>query len=353
MNIFLVIILVISSTNLESKKQCNDNFLNREEIFLSGESEPIGTVTSVDLLPDGKIVAATSDPAEVILLTASGDRLRRIGRAGPGPFEYGSPSIVRTDSSRIAIWDESSLKLITFSHTGSALNEWTDFSSAIADFDISEDELFVYRSGGTQEGYLSGYDISGKNAKLNLEKEEASIEHIILMMLEGSGTVYTRKDSVYFGSPSRPYIYSYHNSGSKGKTYTIPDGMFNVESSGFSNISDINSNQRETVEFATSNSRLYKIIALHNGFLAALQHGSVHQGKNLIIQDYNRYINIHYLPRNGANLCERIDLDRRTTGDDPIVGYGKHGFLLLRTEGYDRGDFKYSLTKVTIPPRLR
>lgn len=216
----------------------------------------IGQISSADLLPDGSIVVSTTDPPRVFLFNPSGDRVRTIGRSGSGPFEYGSPSLVRATDDRIAIWDESALKLMLFTHEGTGVDEWTGFSRALSNFQMVGDTVVTYGSGGIREEYIRAFDLSGGERTDVFSTGSAPIEHTLLMMLEGSGSVSVSGDSVYYVSPASPYIYSANIAGDAHSTdrLLVSDGDFDVEDSGFSSIQDINANQREAVVFATSNS---------------------------------------------------------------------------------------------------
>lgn len=80
-----------------------------------------------------------------------------------------------------------------------------------------------------------------------------------------------------------------------------------------------------------------------------MQHGSVSQGLRLLIEGYDRYLHIHHLIDDGAPLaCERVDLDQKETGDNPIIGSGKYGFLFLRTREAG-GDIERALVRLTAP----
>lgn len=324
-----------------SNGQCNDNFLQRREIEIKDSHNPLGNIESVNVLDSGDFVVATDDPPQVVLFSPSGDRIRQISDSGPGPYEYKSPSIVRSNGDTIYVWDKESLKLIAYKSSGEGVDEWTSFSRSVSDFVISRDTLHVYHTGGLFENYVAGYIVEENKREILYESGNGNIEHTILTMLSGSGTISKKRDSIFFASPSRQYVYKIGKSGGSIDSFSVADNNFSVEDSNFSSVSDISSNQRKAIHFATSNSRFYKLNSLEHGTLAALQHGKVKQSDNLLIQSYDRYINVHYIyHKKDRRLCERIDLDKRKTGDDPIVGYTKDGFIFFKTLGDDEVIYK-------------
>lgn len=328
--------------------QCDDKFLERFEISLIEKNEPIGDITSAATLSDGTLVIATANPAAVSLYSQSGERLAQVGQSGPGPFEYQSPSVVRTDRNRIAVWDSESLKLITYDRKGQELNEWTNFYQAVADFELVGDTLFTYRTGGRHQGYITGHSL--KQEETVFETGESPIEHAVLMMLEGSGTLSAHRNALFYASPAHPRVYAYRFNDRVTDELTISDPAFEVGDSGFSSISGIGSSRKEAVEFMSENSRFYKLNVFESSLLAVLEHGTVSYGENRI-EDFDRYLHVHHLSNGGTSLaCERVNLNLKKTGADPIIGRSDRGFLVVKTQRTsDDQDFTYLLIEWRVP----
>lgn len=76
--------------------------------------------------------------------------------------------------------------------------------------------------------------------------------------------------------------------------------------------------------------------------LAVLQHGNIAYDSEGL-SNFDRVLNVHHISEGGSlKSCEQIELDIESTGDNPIIGYTDHGFILLRTE-QDAGDLMYEI----------
>jgi hypothetical protein len=319
-------------------------------VLLEGEGGPLGRITSAATLPDGSFVVATASPA-VYRFSQSGQRITKIGRSGPGPFEYQSPSIVRTDGERIAVWDSDALKLITYGPDGKALNEWsTMVSQAVSDLVLSGDSLFAYHSGGLRRGYVRGYSLKQEEPLFRIGK--APIEHAVLMMLAGSGALSLSPDTLYFASAAEPVVHSFSLDTRAAGELAVADPSFEVGDAGFASISEIGANRKEAIKFISTNSRFYELNTFRTSILAVLEHGTVSYGSKQL-RAHDRHLHVHHLSKRGSSLaCERIELDftEGEVGTDPIVGRSDRGFLVVQTrEASDDRDFGYVLTEWRVP----
>jgi len=330
--------------------QCDDSLMTQSSVTLTPDEDPLGTITSAATLNDGSYVVATVEPPAVYLYDQSGHQMAQIGQSGPGPSEYQAPSIVRTDGNRIGVWDRTSLKLIVYDRTGKKLGEWTSFSQAVSDFVLSGDTLYTYHSGGLTDGYVEAYSLETETTLFELG--DSPIEHAVLMMLEGSGTLSLARDTLYYATPSRARVHAHGLQRRATTEWTIPDPSFEVGDSGFSSISEIGQNREEAVDFVSESSCFYNLNVLESSLLAVLEHGTVSYGSNRV-DSFDRFLRIHRLSHDGESLgCERVDLDMRRTGTNPIVGRTERGFLASETRPDDADEgFDQVLIEWMIPPK--
>lgn len=313
---------------------CDAAFLNRSVITLDDSREPLGEIRSAARLPDGSVVVVAT-PTQVMLFDRDGAYVRMIGAVGPGPYEYTSPSLVRTDGDRIGVWDEGSLKLIIYDGEGRPEQAFNGVGSAVADFQFRGDSAYFYQSGGAVDAFVSGYNLD--TAARHLRVGDGTVEHALLMMLRGSGTLALGEDHLYFASPAAADVLRRHLESPRTDAFTIDDASFSVARSGFSTLAEINAGMDRATAFGMHNSRFYKLQPVERGLLAVLQHGRVDYGGRRPAR-YDRHLNVHLIDPGGRQLsCERIDLDLDRTGDDPIVGSTDRGFLMVEmvADGYD------------------
>lgn len=320
--------------------QCTDEYLAFRTVMLDDSEEPLGNPESAAVLDNGRMAIATSNPAAVHLFNDTGRHITQISQHGSGPFEYQSPSIVRTNGRTVYVWDSQQMKLLSFDEDGDSVEEWTHFSQALSDFAVDDEALFGYRSGIRSGAFVTGQTM--ETGEERVSTGETTDEHVVLSLLDGSGTIRAIESNLYFGSPAQASIYAYDVESGNTQVYDIEDHAFSVDE--FEpGIEAINSDREAVINYLTENSRFYKLNVLPDqSLLAVLQHGDITYD-NEGLSDFDRVLNVHHLSEDGEALaCEQIELKFEQTGDDPIIGYTSDGFIFLETE-QDSGDLTYRI----------
>lgn len=335
-SIFSVFILFPTDT----RAQCNDQYLDFRTVTLEEPDEFLGNPESAAVLDNGRIVLSTSGPASVHLFDRFGQHITQVGQRGSGPFEYQNPSIVRAEENTAYVWDRQQLRLLAFGEDGSEIDEWTHFSEALADFDVEGDTLFGYRSGISSGAFIYGKELETGDEVLNTG--ELTDEHVVLSLLDGSGTLRAHSTRLYYASPAEASIYTYDIGSEDTQVYYVEDNDFDVDEFE-QGISAINSDREAVMRYLMENSRFYKMNVLADGsLLAVLQHGNIAYDSEGL-SNFDRALNVHHISEGeGSEACEQIELDIDSTGDNPIIGYTDHGLILLRTE-QDAGDLMYEI----------
>lgn len=89
------------------------------------------------LLPDGRLIVSTMDPASIELYDSTGMFVRHIGRAGNGPGEYTWPSGLVVTGDTVFIHDGRQARILRYTLSGTYLSSfYTDIRNTMSDMAI-------------------------------------------------------------------------------------------------------------------------------------------------------------------------------------------------------------------------
>ncbi len=235
--ILLVIYLAISSCSTEPEthliklhKEINlETGLNLRKISeLKENISSIGKIKCFAFMDDSTFVAVDSELAQVIIYSIQGTQLIKVGSKGRGPFEYISPSVVKSDNNRIYIWCESLLKLLVFDKSGKPIKEYNNFSEGVKYFIPYENYICFYNSGGFDGTIVEIYNLNtDKFVSQTFGKK--SNEHKVLNTYACAGGLVRAKDDLFFASSDKLAIYKVDLQNFTSSLYSIKDKEFRVE----------------------------------------------------------------------------------------------------------------------------
>lgn len=130
-----------------------------ELCVLEQSEKPVGYLYSMAFSEGTGLILSTDK--EVLRFSREGQFLGNIGYRGRARGEYNMPMIVRTDGERIFVWDSMLLKFLAFDFDGKFAEEYP-YESAIRDFTVSGDKLFIYTSGRRSANIIDVYSLSRK-----------------------------------------------------------------------------------------------------------------------------------------------------------------------------------------------
>lgn len=89
------------------------------------------------VLPDGRLVVSTMEPASIQLYDSSGTFVRTIGRSGNGPGEYSWPSALAVTGDTLIIHDGRQARMLLYTMSGTYLRAfYTDIRNTASDMAI-------------------------------------------------------------------------------------------------------------------------------------------------------------------------------------------------------------------------
>lgn len=205
-----------------------DTILPLEKVVsLKNNLEYIGLIRSISFVDTKNFVVSTTEPAMVMLYNINGNQIRRIGDKGRGPFEYSSPSIVKTYNEMIYVWCNMNTKIFVYDISGEPLIEY-DFDKAIYDFEVNDDYIFFYTTGGFKDRPI--IEIYNINSEKFIEQEygKQTNEQLLLDLHSSAGAITLSDSKLFFSLNHKPLIYKVNLNNWSKNTYQINDPSFNV-----------------------------------------------------------------------------------------------------------------------------
>jgi hypothetical protein len=233
-NLFLIIVsLLIYSCNTGSDEKSRvfdniDTYIQMDGLSELSENLTItGEIKSFCFVNDTSFVISVSDPAMVVLYNTDGYQQKLIGRNGRGPFEYTSPSLVRSYNQHIYIWCNMQLKLLMFDSEGTPINEWK-FDKGIRDFVVYKNYICFYAMSGLDEPLINIYDLTSANF-INKGYGIKTREQEVLLVRDCSGGMDVHDNNLYFKSADEPCIYKLNFDDFSLNTFCIDDPEFKTD----------------------------------------------------------------------------------------------------------------------------
>ena len=157
----LIYLSFILLSSLVSCRQTNDSVhvtdVPAETICtIDGQLDRLNSIAVID---KEKFVLCTE--TQVYVYNSKGIRLYNVGNQGRAKYEYSMPLYVRTDGSKIYVWDAMMCKIITYSIDGRPIEEYS-YDSSMNDFMPFNNNLLIYAGGRHDNHIIEIYDLSKK-----------------------------------------------------------------------------------------------------------------------------------------------------------------------------------------------
>ena len=198
--IYYVIVGLLLCTSCASHQEAG--VVDAEYETICELKENIGLIGQPQVfdMADGESFVVT-DWTNVYLYGIDGNQIKRIGTSGRGGFEYIRPSVVRTDGEFIWVWSSGTLAFIVYRKDGQPVEEY-QYPSAIQDFEVSGNKIYIYTAGKRYGNVIDIYDTDTEEVVRTLTP--TSKEHRFMLrkisaspmsMADGS-LVYAAKDNM-------------------------------------------------------------------------------------------------------------------------------------------------------------
>ena len=128
-----------------------------EIVCTLSSQKPLGQLRSLCIISEGLFAANTFD--SVLLFGSDGKLIREIGHQGRAAGEYVMPWCVRAHGSNLVVWDAEQLKFIEYDLDGNYLAQY-QYDSALNDFRIDGDRIYIYTAGRRDESIIDILNIS-------------------------------------------------------------------------------------------------------------------------------------------------------------------------------------------------
>ena len=247
---------------------------------------PIKLPQSFDILDDNRFVM--TDWEGVYLYDFNGKQLSQIGISGRAQYEYNRPSIVRVYDNKIYVWSSATLKFIEYDSDGTPIAEY-EYNSAVTDFRVSEDEIFIYTAGRKVANIIDVYDKSSETVTNSLTP--STREHRFSLRNISSSPMYYDGESLVYASKDKLNIYLYSpESKQTEQISSFSSKSFKVESVADTTI--LYTDWDKTLKYYNENLIALFICPSDKGYYMIAAEGKFEMKNNEII-DGTRYIALY------------------------------------------------------------
>ena len=234
-----------------------------QEINLKENINFLGKIVDFEV-ENNKIYLVDSRNPSIVEYNHEGVQQKIYNKKGRGPFELVRPSLIRIIENKIFIWDNTLLKLSSFTPNFDPYLEISDFPRAISDFHLIDDQLILYLSGGAKGPLIAIYEMDKKKEK-RISVIDKSSEHIMLMRLEQSGGLDVINKNIFYTAADQPELYNIYSPNFLAPitSHKLNFNNFEVEKINENPTKIINNNPNKMLDYISQNSRMINVVAMN------------------------------------------------------------------------------------------
>lgn len=234
----------------------------RRSLVLGESMVTLGEISSIAALDGDGFVVASKEIAAVVKYDALGKQQAIIGGWGEGPFEYTAPSTVRYNGDHLVVLDERDLSFLVFDESGTGVEEWNGFSTAMSDFQVQEDVLSAYTN-GSFEHLVMVVDRANSDTTLYAS---GSMLHSAILSLNGTGKIGARGSEVFYAYPDKAELHRVDIRSGKEVVVLLDDPDFRADQSRLP-VDDFDKLNEALfdgtlIDYLSNNSVVYGVVAL-------------------------------------------------------------------------------------------
>jgi hypothetical protein len=334
-----------SEENCQGKKIENNPLSIKSEVICNLETKnPIfGKIRDFAFVDDNTIAILTTNPSNIILFDTNGNFKQIIGKQGKGPYEYSSPSKVKSINSLIYVWCEMQLKLIIFEKDGTPLLEISSIKKAISSFEISENLIVFYIRGGA-ERIIAVYDTL--KSEIIFNEGLATNEHQILGIMPNAGGLALVGEKIYYMYADALVINILDLRNFSITKNAICDKSFYVGKVKESATNIINHNIEKAIDYVLKNCRVIGLVPVNEGILVVSESGALAREKSSI-RILNRSKNFYLVLDNGIIKKNSYLFDKESDIESNFL-YTSHNGLVYTIDYFiDNDDVIFQLKKIS------
>lgn len=216
---------------------------------------------------------------QIIKYNTTGQQLTLFEKIGGAPDEYISPALISLNDSSIYVWCSTTLKLLEYDFDGKFKGSITNYSSAIKNFKVYNDNyILFYSTGGAKQRVIDIYD---RNKEVVIKSVGSfSEEDIVLSTLAFKPEIIINDDYVYYIKPSSANLYRFRfDKFEEEEIDIVQSHTFKVERVDDANVL-INIKRDRLIEYLFNNSITNNIFLYNGGVLIKSETGKYVIDKN-------------------------------------------------------------------------
>ena len=174
----------------------------------------------IECLPNGNIVVNDQKVNQLFMFDERGNFIKKIGRAGQGPGEFGNPFCMTTTSDSIIVADNSNMRIQYYDLEGNFIREYKIFKSL---WDIAAStEGLIYTAPLRISPEYSLVDVLDKNGKLLTSFGQAGFGEKSTSLTTNMAKIsLNNKNDLYLAFNSFPLVCSYSAKGDLQNEYEL------------------------------------------------------------------------------------------------------------------------------------
>ncbi|MDR1339644.1 MAG: 6-bladed beta-propeller [Prevotellaceae bacterium] len=302
----------------------------------------VGTISSCDFIDESHYVVATVNPASIFIYTLKGEQIREIKKTGSGPFEYINPSIVRGYNKKIYVWCSQQLKLTVYDMEGNGIKEYAFFDKAIKSFELWEDYVIMYVSGGYRDNFIKIFDLE-KEQEVFAAGEKTN-EHIMLSLMYMSGGLSISNDTAYYGIPDKLLLKKINLRNFTEELFiTLKDRDFFVTPVTEEPMDIINKKRDKAIDYVGKNSIVMGVFVTSKHIIMKTEIGEFINKGNYYDQS-KRHNKFYYFDKMTSELIFTVKSPMESNNNSLYMS-NKDGLYHIR-EDINKEDMRYELLKI-------
>lgn len=291
---FAVLLYAVLSCGQQSEITISNAAI--ENICQIDETEVIiNEPSSFDIIDSTTFIL--TDQKNVLLFSTEGKLIRKIGNSGKAKFEFNRPNIVRSYKDTIYVWSSGSLKFISYTKDGVPISEYK-YLSAVVDFRISGNYIFIYTAGRRSNNIVDVYDMSSERVIKTLTSSSA--EHRFLLHNVSSVPLCCIEDKLYYAPKDKLSLFVYDTSEDENrKIIDITSESFEVN-----HVNDTNMiifDRKKAMEYFFENSMTIMISPQPEGFYILTSEGKF-QYENGELKDSDKFYGLYSVTNGKSNM---------------------------------------------------
>ncbi|MDR0538748.1 MAG: 6-bladed beta-propeller [Tannerellaceae bacterium] len=325
-----------------SIEECS--FIDVTRCALQENIDILGGISSINFIDDKYFVIATEKPSEIFIYNINGRQIKKIDKNGDGPYEYITPSIIRTCENKIYVWCKAQLKLIVYDIEGNGLGEHR-FDRAINNFIPYNNFVSMYVIGDYRKPFIKIFDL--KNSKQIHATGIVTNEQILLNIMYAAGGISVFDDNIYYISSDKLEVKSININTFKEESIIKikSDPEFVVKTIKEEPANIINNNKPAMIDYLNNNSIVSGIFTSEEYIIILSEVGVYNQLENNRLETKRRYNKFYVLDRKSPTRVYAFKKSIETLNS--LYTLHNNNLFYIK-EDFSKEDMRYELREMSL-----